>query len=248
MKAIILSAGYATRLYPLTLNAAKPLIDVGGKKLIDYLLYDLDKSGDIDEIFVVVNQKFFGNFEKWLAEIENKISKKISLVNDGSIDESTKLGAVGDINYVTENKKINDDILVVAGDNLFSDSFLPFISFCKKQNAPILGTYDVGDLELVKKMSVINTNKSGQIVHFEEKPKEPISTMIGIALYFYPKHSIEMIRRYIKEGNNPDQPGRLIEWFYKKTPVFTWAVPGTWFDVGSHESLKLAEDFLRNKN
>jgi glucose-1-phosphate thymidylyltransferase len=116
MKAIVLAAGYATRLYPLTLNTAKPLIEVGGDKLINYLLYDLSKSQDIDEIFVVVNQKFLNNFENWLGEIKNKIKTKISLVNDGSMDESTKLGAVGDIHYVIENKKIDDDILVVAGD------------------------------------------------------------------------------------------------------------------------------------
>lgn len=247
MKAIVLAAGYATRLYPLTLNTAKPLIEVGGDKLINYLLYDLSKSQDIDKIFVVVNQKFLSNFENWLGEVKNKIKTKISLVNDGSMDESTKLGAVGDIHFVIENKKIDDDILVIAGDNLFSDSFLPFVEYCKKQNAPILGTYDVKDLELVKKLSVIKTDSDGQITHFEEKPQKPTSTMTGIALYFYPKHKIEMIKQYIREGNNPDQPGRLTEWFYRKTPVFTWAVPGTWFDVGSHESLKLAEEFLSFK-
>lgn len=244
MKAIILAAGYATRLYPLTLDTAKPLLEVGGKKLIDYLIDDLSKSTLIDEIFVVINQKFCDKFEKWLKEIRSKNLKKIFLVNDGSLDESTKLGAVGDINFVLEKHKLNDDVLVVAGDNLFSESFLHFVDFCKEKQEPILGTYDVKDLELVKKLSVISVDDKGVIKSFEEKPKNPTSTLTGIAMYFYPKKVLSLISKYVKDGNNTDQPGRLVEWMYKKIPVYTWKVPGVWFDVGTHEALKKAEEFL----
>jgi glucose-1-phosphate thymidylyltransferase len=127
------------------------------------------------------------------------------------------------------------------------EPFLDFIKNTKKSKNPMIGSYDLKDKEKVKMMSIINIDKDSKIIHFEEKPQNPNSTLIGIALYFYPKNSLKLIKKYIKEGNNPDQPGRLVEWLYKKVPIIAWNVPGVWFDVGTHESLKQAEDFMKNK-
>lgn len=247
MKAIILGAGYATRLYPLTLNTPKPLIKVGERPIIEYLFDSFDGS-DIKDIYIVTNDKFYQHFENWHKEIVKKYPKKnIKIINDGTREEGVKLGAIGDINFVLEKEKIDDDVLIVAGDNLFSEPFIDFIKKAIKSEDPIIGSYDMKDKEKVKKLSIISIDKENKVIHFEEKPQNPDSTLIGIALYFYPKKTLEFIKKYIKDGNNPDQPGRLIEWLYKKVSIISWNVPGIWFDVGTHESLKDAEDFLKTK-
>ena len=137
-------------------------------------------------------------------------------------------------------EKVDDDVIVVAGDNLFSKSLEEFGRVAREKKAPVLAVYDVGNLEEVKKYNSISVDQSGRIEFFEEKAKQPKSTLTGIALYYYPKSTIPLIRQYISEGNNPDQPGRLVQWLYPRTPVYTWRVPGLWFDVGSKESLEEA--------
>jgi len=139
---------------------------------------------------------------------------------------------------------VDDDLIVVAGDNLFSEKLGDFGKFCREKNAPVLALYDVGNLEEIKKYNSISTNASGRITFFEEKPKNPTSTLTGIALYFYPKSTIPLIKQYIAEGNNPDQPGRLVQWLYPRTAVYTWRVPGLWFDIGSKETLEEANQIF----
>jgi glucose-1-phosphate thymidylyltransferase len=135
---------------------------------------------------------------------------------------------------------VDDDLIVVAGDNLFSEKLTEFGKFIHEKNAPVLAVYDVGNLEEIKKYNSISTDANGRITFFEEKPKNPTSTLTGIALYFYPKATIPLIKQYIADGNNPDQPGRLVQWLYPRTAVFTWRVPGLWFDIGSKETLEEA--------
>jgi glucose-1-phosphate thymidylyltransferase len=129
----------------------------------------------------------------------------------------------------------------VAGDNLFDSSLAPFVDFCRKKKTAVLAVYDVGDLEAIKKYNSITLDAEGKITFFEEKPKNPTSTLTGIALYYFPPEVVEMIKTYIAEGNNPDQPGRLIQWLYPRVPVYTWTVPGRWFDIGSKETLEEAD-------
>lgn len=241
MKIIILAAGYATRLYPLTLTQPKPLLPVAGKPMVDHVLDNIAPIGGIDRVYIVTNAKFAGHFQRWADDYrERKTRLDFTIVNDGSTDDNNKLGAIGDLHLVITREKVEDDIIVVAGDNLFSQSLEDFGRVCREKNAPVLGVYDVGDLEQVKKYNSISVDESGKILFFEEKPKQPGSTLTGIALYYYPKSAIPLIRQYIAEGNNPDQPGRLVQWLYPRTPVFTWRVPGLWFDVGSKESLEEA--------
>ena len=240
MKVIILAAGYATRLYPLTLTQPKPLLPVAGKPMVEHVLDKLAPMCGIDRIYVVTNAKFAGHFEKWSAGYAAKAKLNFTTVNDGSTDDSNKLGAIGDINYVIETQNVDDDLVVVAGDNLFDKPLTDFGRFCREKHAPTLAVYDVGNLEEIKKYNSISIDASGKITFFEEKPKNPTSTLTGIALYFYPKHTIPLIKQYIAEGNNPDQPGRLIQWLYPRTPVYTWRVPGLWYDIGSKETLEEA--------
>jgi glucose-1-phosphate thymidylyltransferase len=241
MKVIILAAGYATRLYPLTLTQPKPLLPVAGKPMIDYVLDNLAPIGGIDRIYVVTNAKFAGHFQQWSADYRaTKAKLNFTIVNDLSTDDTNKLGAIGDIHFVLKSQNVADDIIVVAGDNLFSEKLSEFGQFCREKNAPVLAVYDVGNLEEIKKYNAITLDGDGRITFFEEKPKNPTSTLTGIALYYYPKATLPLIKQYVTEGNNPDQPGRLIQWLYPRLPVYTWTVPGLWYDIGSKETLEEA--------
>lgn len=241
MNVLILAAGYATRLYPLTLTHPKPLLPVAGKPMIEHVLDNLIPIGGLGRVFVVSNAKFTGQFQEWAdAYRAHKCRLDFAIVNDGSTDDHNKLGAIGDIHFVVQRERMDDDLLVVAGDNLFSRGLADFGTFCRACKAPVLAVYDVRDLELVRKYNSITLDAEGRILFFEEKPRNPTSTLTGIALYFYPRHILPQIDQYIREGNNPDQPGRLIQWLYPRTPVYTWRVPGLWYDIGSRESLEEA--------
>ncbi|MFZ5807287.1 MAG: nucleotidyltransferase family protein [Verrucomicrobiota bacterium] len=241
MHVLILGAGYATRLYPLTLNQPKPLLPVAGKPMIEHVLDNVAPMAQIENVYVVTNAKFVPHFEQWAADYQHKHPKIFpKIINDGSTDDANKLGAIGDIHLFLTKEKIASDILIVAGDNLFSQSLEAFGEYCAKKNAPVLGVYDVGDLEAIKKFNSISLDGEGKITFFEEKPKNPTSTLTGIALYYYPAGALHYIKQYVAEGNNPDQPGRLIQWLYTRTPVYTWKVPGIWYDIGSKDMLEEA--------
>ena len=242
MKLVILAAGYATRLYPLTLNQPKPLLPVAGRPMVDHVLASLGPIKAIDEAFVVTNEKFAGHFEAWAGSRDaSGFAAPVRVVNDHSTGDDNKLGAIGDLHLVLESRNIDDDVIVVAGDNLFSDALGDYGRLCAEKNAPVLGVYDVGSLEEATKFGVVEPDANGCIRSFEEKPAAPKSTLIGIALYHYPKAVLPLIDQYIDDGNNPDQPGRLIQWLYPRMPVYTWNVPGTWYDIGSRETLEEAD-------
>ena len=242
MNVLILAAGYATRLYPLTENKAKPLLDVAGKPMMEWVIDNLAPIQGIDKVYVVTNQKFAADFQAW-ADHYHALHPKLTfeVINDGSTSDSDKLGAIGDINLCISRANLAaSDLMVVAGDNLFSQSLEEFGKFCKAKQQPVLALYDVGSIEEAKKYGVVAVSADGAITSFEEKPAAPKSTLIGIALYYYPKSTVAMFATYLAAGNNPDQPGRFVQWLYKHTPVQTWKVPGTWFDVGSKETLQEA--------
>lgn len=247
MKLIVLAAGYATRLYPLTLHQPKPLLPVAGKPMMEHVLDHLMPIEEIDEIFIVTNEKFAEHFTRWAKEYKTgNRDRPITVINDHSTDDSNKLGAIGDMNLVLDAGQIDDDIVVVGGDNLFSQSLEQFGEVCRECKAPVTGVYDVRSLEESRKYGVIAVNHHEQIDFFEEKPAQPKSTLIAIALYYYPRATVPLIRQYLSEGNNPDQPGRLVQWMYQRTPFYVWRVPGMWFDVGSKETLAEADRIFSN--
>ncbi len=241
MKLIVLAAGYATRLYPLTLNQPKPLLPVAGRPMIEHVLDCLKPIKKIDHVYVVTNEKFTSHFSDWANEYQSGgVTTPITVVNDHSTDDENKLGAIGDLHLVMTQANIDDDIMVVAGDNLFSQPLEGFSEFCRARNAPVTGVYDVGNLNESKKYGVIEVDAQDHITLFEEKPANPKSSLIAIALYYYPRTILSLIRQYIADGNNPDQPGLLVQWLYPRTPVYVWRVPGIWFDIGSKETLEEA--------
>ena len=249
MKLIILAAGYATRLYPLTLNQPKPLLPVAGKPMLEHVLDNISTIKSIDHAYIVTNEKFAGHFEKWAAGYHHPdLHFSFTTVNDHSTDDTNKLGAIGDMHLVLTQQQIDDDIIVVGGDNLFSNDLAAFGDFCQQMNAPVTGVYDVGDLEQIKKYNSIEIDENDRITYFEEKPKLPKSTLTGIALYYYPKSVLPLIYQYIADGNNPDQPGRLVQWLYPRLPFYIWKVPGLWFDVGSIETLEEANRVFSKQN
>jgi glucose-1-phosphate thymidylyltransferase len=207
--------------------------------MIDYVLRAIE-SIQIDKTYIVINEKFVAAFTKWLAGRGQDCGSGITLVNDGSTDDGNKLGAIGDLHLAITQEGIDDDLLVVGADNLFSEDLGEFGHFCGKKRAPVLGVRDIGDIEAVKKYSSIEIGQEGRIVAFEEKPSQPKSSLIGTALYFYPRDTLPLIKQYISEGNNPDQPGKLVQWMYPRIPFYTWTVPGVWIDIGSKETLDQA--------
>ena len=174
MKVIILAAGYATRLYPLTLTQPKPLLPVAGKPMVEYVLDNLAPIGGIDRIYVVTNDKFAGHFQKWSEHYRATKSKlNFTVVNDGSTDDTNKLGAIGDIHYVLKTQNVDDDVIVVAGDNLFSEKLEGFGQFCREKNAPVLALYDVGNLEEIKKYNSITIDGDGPHHLLRGEAEEP---------------------------------------------------------------------------
>jgi glucose-1-phosphate thymidylyltransferase len=236
VKCVILAAGYATRLYPLTLDRPKALLPVAGKPMLEHLLARLEEV-PLEDVLVVTNSKFARAFEGWAAARGGGVH----VLDDGTRDDETRLGAIGDLDLAIREAGIDDDLLVLAGDNLFSESLAPFAEFGRSKGAPALGVYDVGDLDAIRRYNAIELDSDDRITFFEEKPERPRSTLTGIALYFYPRSSLGVVGEYLAEGNNPDQPGRLIQWLYPRAEVYAWRVPGRWYDVGSKETLAEAD-------
>jgi glucose-1-phosphate thymidylyltransferase len=163
------------------------------------------------------------------------------VVDDGTTSEEDKLGAIGDLALVIEQEGIDEDLLVAAGDSIFGEGRLDdFVRRARERRAPAIAVYDVGEPEAVRPYSAITADDEGRIVAFEEKPEAPETTLAGIALYFYPRETLQLVRRYLGEGNNADQPGRLVEWMFTRTPFYTWRIPGRWYDIGSPETLEAA--------
>ena len=238
MKALVLAAGYATRLYPLTLDRPKPLLEVGGKSMLDWVHERLEAMG-VDETIVVTNAKFTPHFERWAEGKEN-----VTVVNDRTTSNEDRLGAIGDIGFVLDGLQLDDDLVVVAGDNLFTDDISGFAAYGKEVDAPAIAVHDVGDLELMREYNQVEVDDSGQVLFMEEKPEQARTTLAAVALYFYPRRALPLIRQYLAEGNNPDQPGRLPSWLYERTPVYAWRFSGEWYDIGSREQLEEADRIL----
>ena len=245
MNALILAAGYATRLYPLTLDKPKPLLAVGGKPIIEWTMDNLADVPDLETIYIVTNDKFASDFQAWSERYRSRHPKfKLKIVNDGSQSDDDKLGAIGDINFVVSRENLTSDgLIVIAGDNLFTESLAGFVA-CAKETEATVAVYDVGDIEAIKKYGNIAVDADGIITHFEEKPQKPRGTLAAIALYYYSPEVLSLLTTYLAAGNNPDQPGRFVQWLYTRRPVKTFQIKGQWLDIGSKEMLKKADEIL----
>jgi glucose-1-phosphate thymidylyltransferase len=238
MKALILGAGYAVRLRPLTLNKAKPLLAVGGRPMIDYVVEKIDELEQVDRLYVVVNDRFFDDFRRWAQEAPT--SKPVVLVNDGSTEDENRLGAVADIHFVIATENIADDLLVVGGDNLFDFGLRDFASFFLEKGTAV-GLHICDDPRLVKKLSVVELDDSQRIVSFREKPETADSNLVAICLYLFEKTSLPLLKEYLGEGGKRDAPGYYIEWLHRRIPVYGKVMEGAWYDIGDEQAYREAD-------
>jgi glucose-1-phosphate thymidylyltransferase len=237
MKALILAAGYATRLYPLTENKPKPLIKVGDKSIVEHILVKIEEIDIIDEVFLVTNNKFYQHFLDWSNNSQS--NKNIKIINDGTLSNEDRLGAVGDINFVLKQEDINDDLLVIAGDNLFGFSLTNFINFHVEKETSIVAFHDLKDLMKVKGKFGVGILEGSRVIDFEEKPLVPRSSLASTACYLFSKNDLCLVDNLINEGR-ADNPGDLIKYLTKKSVIHGFVFDEHWFDVGSFESLEKA--------
>jgi glucose-1-phosphate thymidylyltransferase len=248
VKAIILAAGYATRLYPLTQTISKMLLPLAGKPMLDYLLDKIRVVDEIDEIHLVTNHKFADSFLRWAAAHETS-GLPIVVHDDGTTSEDGRLGAIGDVQFVIERAVLeHEDLLVIAGDNLFEFSLADFVAWWyAKGEASAVTLYDVGDLSLVSKYSNVELDDDNRIVGFIEKPEHPTSTLVATAAYIYHRDHVPLVKRYLDDGNVPDQPGRFIAWLCERVPVYGYVTDGDWRDIGDADQLLEADNALRER-
>ncbi len=240
MKAIILAAGYATRLYPLTIDKPKALLPIkDNKPILNYIIEKIENVEDIDKIFIVTNDRFYLQFVWWLST--NGFKKEIEILNDGTTSNETRLGGIGDLYFVIKEKNIEDDILVLACDNLFDSSLVSFVDFFKKKRTVINAIFELEDKEEARKFGVVEVDDKGKIIEFEEKPKEPKTNLISRAIYIFPKDVLKDIEEYMKTDKPKDAPGFLIRDFCKKQEVYTFLFKGGWFDIGCKEDYEKAK-------
>jgi glucose-1-phosphate thymidylyltransferase len=236
MKALILAAGYATRLRPLTDSIPKQLLPVGGRPMIDWIL-DRIRETSADEVHVVTNARFAPDLERWAR------GKGVRVHNDGTTSNEDRLGAIGDIDFVG----LDDDLLVVAGDNLFDYSLADYESYWREHDGSCIAVLDVRDRELAKKYGIVDVDENDRVVGFVEKPDDPATTLCATATYIYTREHLGLVSTYLDEGNPPDQPGNYVAWLQTRAPVYAYRFQGDWYDIGDRDQLLEADNRMRRR-
>ena len=232
MKCLILAAGYATRLYPLTENFPKPLLDVNGKTILDWLMDDIDTVGAIDEYVVISNHKYAHHFEQW-AKTK---SQKVTVVDDGTESNETRLGAVCDIQFAIEKLSLDDDMLVIAGDNVLDFSLTKFIRYAMEKKTSCIMRYFESETKRLMKSGVVTVDGDDLVLEMAEKPAEPKSNWCTPPFYFYTREDARLVKEGIREGCGTDAPGSYIAWLSGKAKVHAMKMPGKRYDIGNLES------------
>lgn len=244
MKCLILAAGYATRLYPLTENFPKPLLLVGSKTILDWLVDDIASTGKVDEFVVISNHKFAHYFEDWVEkkECQREFSWcRFTVVDDGTCTNETRLGAVRDILFAMEQLQLEDDLLVIAGDNILDFSFAGFLKFAKEKDTSCVMCHEENVLEKQQKTAIITKNTQGLITSYEEKPRKPKGNWAVPPFYFYRREDAKRIPEALKAGCNADAPGSFAAWLSGQTRLHAWEMSGKRYDIGdlkSYEDVK----------
>jgi glucose-1-phosphate thymidylyltransferase len=237
MKALILAAGYATRLRPLTDAIPKQLLPVGGRPMVDLIL-DKIRETDAAEVHLVTNARFAGDFGRWAQRND------VHVHDDGTTTNEDRLGAIGDIQFVG----LDDDLLVIAGDNLFDFSLAEFVRFwLARPGSSCLAVHDVRDRELATQYGIVETDDSGRVVAFVEKPDDPPSTLAATATYLFARAHVRLVDEYLAAGNPPDQPGNFVGWLQAREPVYAYRFEGGWWDIGDRTQLLAADNLMRRR-
>ena len=240
MKALVLAAGYATRLRPLTDTWAKELLPVGGRPIVDRILDGIAQVPEVDEVHLVTNSRKAAAFDEWAR------GRDVVIHDDGTTSNDDRLGAIGDMLFVVERAEIDDHLLVIAGDNLFEFDLADFVAFwLTKGAASAVAVRDVGSLELAAQYGVVDLDLDGRIRSFVEKPADPSSTLAATATYLFHRDHVRLIRPYLEEGHGSDQPGRFAAWLQAHEPVYGWVFTDTWYDIGNSEQLLQADNRFR---
>jgi glucose-1-phosphate thymidylyltransferase len=245
MKAVLLAAGYGTRLYPLTRDLPKALLPVAKRPLLDWIADKVDEVEAVDELHVVTNTKFAAALERWAEGRSGRLAP--ILHDDGTTSNEDRLGAIGDIAFVIEEAGLTgDDLLVVAGDNLFDYSLEGYIDRWREwPGGSAVAVRDCGSLELARQYAVVTLDDDDRVVSFVEKPPDPATTLIATATYLYHRDHVSLVDAYLAEGRPPDAPGNFIAWLHTRQPVYGYRFGGTWFDIGDREQLLVADRWLR---
>lgn len=242
MKAIILAAGYATRLYPITKHTPKPLLDICGSPLIEYIINEVNSINDISDIYIVTNNIFYTHFVDWKNKF--KCNKNIEILNDKTNNNENRLGAIGDISLCIDEYCINEDVLIIAGDSLFDFKLIDFYNKFKLENKNSVCVKKIEDKEIIKTFAVAKI-ENNIIMDLVEKPDNPKSDIAVFATYIYKKDVLPLFKKYILEGNNKDAPGHFLEYLYKKKSVFAYEFKGNYYDIGTIESYNKAKDSFK---
>ncbi|MBF0215495.1 MAG: nucleotidyltransferase family protein [Candidatus Omnitrophica bacterium] len=245
MKGLILAAGYGTRLYPLTLNLPKPLLEVGGKTIMERHLTKLEAVGTCDGVYIVTNSKFAHVISSWSEK--HKFRFPVEIVDDGTITNEDRLGAIGDIRLVLDKKAPSSDVLIMAGDNLFEFPLSGFVSFAGKKGCLTVALYDVKERELAKKYGIVSLGVGEQVTDFQEKPKEPGSTLASTGIYYLPEAKLGFLGKYLSTGNSKDAPGNFVKWMSENDKVYGYVFREGWYDIGDIDSLHKADREYREK-
>lgn len=240
MKCLILAAGYATRLYPLTENFPKPLLEVKGKTILDWLIEDIDTLGVIGEYVVISNHKFAHHFHDWAAQKE----QKITVVDDGTVSNETRLGAVKDIQFAMDSLNIREDVLIMAGDNLLDFSLTAFIRYAVEKKTSCIMRYFELSRQRLMKSGVVTLDEHDRVLSMAEKPSEPESSWCVPAFYYYTAEDAARIPEGIAAGCGTDAPGSYVAWLCKRSPVYAMEMPGSRYDIGNLEGYqKICEEY-----
>ena len=251
MRAVILAAGYATRLYPLTKDTPKCLLEVGGRSILDRIVDKVTALGGAEEIVIVTNAKFYGKLKEWVAKQGTDLdpgsdpesrSVPITVLNDGTTSNENRLGAIGDLQFAIDKRRITGELLLLASDNLFDQGLAGFVAFARsKQSAVCMALHDIGDPKLAAgKYGVIEIHPSGEVFRMEEKPMEPRAGTIGMGVYYFPKTALPLVKRYLSSGKAGDAPGFFMKWLVGKTDLFGYPLKGMWYDIGDLNALEEA--------
>ena len=236
MKAIILVAGYATRLYPLTLNRPKALLEINKRPIIDYIVDKINEVEEVTDIYVISNHKFAKNFEDWAKTV--KSAKPVTVIDDLTTDEDNRRGAIGDIQYTIEQENIDDEIMVIAGDNFFGYSLKDCCDYYRSVGGDVVCVKPLDDYEELKRYGIAVLDENGRVIDIEEKPMEPKSNNVVYATYIYGRDTVPMVKEYLEEGNKPDAPGNFVVWLHKRKAVYAFRFTEDCYDIGTPESYK----------
>lgn len=243
MHVIIPAAGYATRLYPLTKDRPKALLEVKGKPILGHIVSRICELPGIEGISVVSNDKYFRSFDEWAKSFECVVPLKV--LNDGTTSNEDRKGQVGDILFAIDREKVDSDLLIVSGDNLFNFSLKPALECFKESGSIVNALWDCKALETARQLGIAILNDSSEIVEFQEKSPSPKSTLVSLGIYFFPRQTLELFRHFVKEGNNADKIGYFMVWLLDKSRPLGFVYKEKWFDIGWHSALgKARKEFV----